>query len=274
MSTARADAVARLAAEPATSGLFSDYDGSISEIVGDPSLAIPVPGVLDALHDLAGSLRVVAVISGRPARFLADHLDIASRRSGLLAYGLYGLQSVQADGVVIDAADTGAGRPALLEAIAAARLSAPGALVEDKGAIVSLHWRSRPSDEVALRRIAERAAASGAVEVREGRQLVELALLTGPDKGAVVRLLCGGLHAACAIGDDVGDLAAFDALDALGHDGVDAIKVAVSSDEAPEDLLGRADLVLHGPRDVADFLAELAGAARGGPIRGTGPAGG
>jgi len=263
LSDARAVAVARLAVEPASAGLFTDYDGSIAEIVADPALAAALPGAVRALHALAGILGIVAVISGRPAGFLAEHLEIAEGRSGLRAYGLYGLESVQVDGTVLAVPAAGPQRVALLEAIVAARRAAPEALIEDKGAIVSLHWRARPGDEPALRAVAERAAADGLV-VKEGRQLLELALASGPDKGTVVRGLANGLRAVCSIGDDVGDLSAFDALDDLESGGVVATRIAVMSHEAPADLLSRADLVLRDPADVAAFLAEIAEAVGAG----------
>jgi trehalose 6-phosphate phosphatase len=66
-----------------------------------------------------------------------------------------------------------------------------------------------------------------------------------------------GLRAAAFVGDDRVDLPGFDALDILGDEGVSTLRVAVSSDEAPEELLERADLVLAGPSSVRDWLALL-----------------
>jgi len=67
------------------------------------------------------------------------------------------------------------------------------------------------------------------------------------------------LSAACFIGDDLGDLPAFDALDALDGGNMDTLRVAVDSDEAPDELLRRADLVLQGPVEVVELLRTLAG---------------
>ena len=57
-------------------------------------------------------------------------------------------------------------------------------------------------------------------------------------------------------GDDLGDLAAFDAADSLG---IPAVKVCSGSDEVTE-LAARADVVVDGPRGVVALLRELADA--------------
>ncbi|PZR93244.1 MAG: trehalose-phosphatase, partial [Candidatus Nephthysia bennettiae] len=57
--------------------------------------------------------------------------------------------------------------------------------------------------------------------------------------------------------DDHGDLTAFDALDDLADSGVKVMRVAVRSDESPEELLERADLVVDSPSDVVHLLRRL-----------------
>ena len=54
--------------------------------------------------------------------------------------------------------------------------------------------------------------------------------------------------------DDVGDLAAFSALDTLELRGLDVVRVAVASSEAPMELLDRADIALDDPAAVLKFL--------------------
>ena len=65
-----------------------------------------------------------------------------------------------------------------------------------------------------------------------------------------------GVRVALYAGDDVTDLDAFDALDALVADGdLDrALRVGVRSDEGPPDIVSRADLVVEG---VSGFAAVL-----------------
>jgi hypothetical protein len=65
------DLLAPLRGDPATAGIFSDFDGTLSPIVADPELAEPLPGIAPLLEELARRYRVVAVVSGRPIDFLA-----------------------------------------------------------------------------------------------------------------------------------------------------------------------------------------------------------
>ena len=65
------------------------------------------------------------------------------------------------------------------------------------------------------------------------------------------------LRAACYLGDDLGDLAAFAALDQLAARGIAAARIAVRSDEAPAELLQAADMILDAPEGAAELLQTL-----------------
>jgi trehalose 6-phosphate phosphatase len=256
--TNAADAArALLARGPGAVALFCDFDGTLAEIVPDPSRAVPVPGALDALHGLAGVLGVVAVVSGRPGAYLAERLELASRHSALRAYGHYGAEEVEPDGTVVTASGSRAATELFAALAAEARRLAPAALVEEKGTSLALHFRTSPGDEAALRALAASAAVREGLELREGRMVVELVGHNAPDKGVIVQRLATGREVCCAIGDDIGDLAAFAALDALQAGGHLALRVAVASTERPGELIRRADLVLDGPRMTASFLREI-----------------
>jgi trehalose 6-phosphate phosphatase len=60
------------------------------------------------------------------------------------------------------------------------------------------------------------------------------------------------------VGDDVGDLPAFDALDRLAERGTAAVKVAVRTPDASPELLAAADLLVDGPDGAVTLLATLA----------------
>jgi trehalose 6-phosphate phosphatase len=77
------------------------------------------------------------------------------------------------------------------------------------------------------------------------------------DKGTAVRDLADGLAAVCFLGDDLGDLPAFAELQRLADEGVATVRVAVRSDEAPEELLDAADVVVDGPEGARDLLRQL-----------------
>jgi trehalose 6-phosphate phosphatase len=66
------------------------------------------------------------------------------------------------------------------------------------------------------------------------------------------------MRAVAFLGDDLGDLPAFDGLDRLATAGVTAVRVGVRTEEAPPELLQRADVVVEGPEGALAFLEALA----------------
>lgn len=261
MTAAALAARALLARGPSAVALYCDFDGSIAEIVADPDLSEPVPGALDALHALAGVLGVVAVVSGRPGQFLAARLELADRQSGLRAFGHYGAEEVEPDGTVVTASASREVTAIFATLADAARRVAPRALIEEKGTSLALHFRTAPESEAALRALAVNAALHDGLQVRAGRMVLELVLPDAPDKGAIVHRLSTAREVCCMIGDDVGDLAAFDALDTLESEGLAVLRVAVASSERPSELVARADLVLAGPPATVSFLELVLAAA-------------
>ena len=67
----RPTASAALAANPAASALVLDFDGVLAPIVEEPDASAMPPDVARSVARVAASLGLVAVISGRPAHFLA-----------------------------------------------------------------------------------------------------------------------------------------------------------------------------------------------------------
>jgi trehalose 6-phosphate phosphatase len=234
--------------------VFVDFDGTLSPIVADAASASLLPGAVDALAALASLYAVVAVVSGRPAGFLASRVPVP----GVERWGAYGLESVTPSGAVMIDPAAEAWRPAVAAAVVSARAAAPpGVVVEDKGIAVTLHYRSLPSAREWAVGFALSESARSGLSVHEARMSVELRPPVHMDKGVVIARATSayGLAAACAIGDDLGDLPAFRALDDVDH----PLRVAVGSAEAPAALLEAADLVVDGPPGVLALLKELAG---------------
>jgi trehalose 6-phosphate phosphatase len=77
------------------------------------------------------------------------------------------------------------------------------------------------------------------------------------DKGGVVERLAGGLDAVCFLGDDVGDLPAYEALDRLREKGMTTVKVVARSPEARPELLAAADVLVDGPEGALELLRRL-----------------
>ena len=67
-------------------------------IVEDPQAARPLPGIVELLGPLAERFAAVALVSGRPAAYLAEH---AAAR-GVRYLGLYGLQEIREGQLRVD----------------------------------------------------------------------------------------------------------------------------------------------------------------------------
>ncbi|MGI8663151.1 MAG: trehalose-phosphatase [Acidimicrobiales bacterium] len=237
---------------PAAAAVLCDFDGTLAPIVEVPELAKPLDGVTELLGALAARFGVVAVVSGRPVTFLQRFLPASVALSGL-----YGLEVVR-EGRREDHPLGGAWREVVDDVVATSRASGPaGMRVEPKGLSLTLHFRGAPMLEPEVREWAEREARRSGLAVRSARMSLELHPPIAADKGTAVRDLAASCRAVCFLGDDSGDLPAFDALDELAASGVAAMRVGVRSEEAPPELLGRADVVVDGPVGVAALLASL-----------------
>ncbi len=254
-----------LLVDPATTAIVSDFDGTLSPIVDRPAEARPVEGTAGVLALLARRFRLVAVVSGRPASFLLDHLADPGAGAGSGTdsphfVGLYGLEVATVDGGIAPEPEAAQWRPVIDEVVGRLRSGAPpGVLVEAKGLAVTVHWRTAPEAEPwAVAAVAAESEATG-LRSHPGRMSLELRPPLAIDKGSVVRRLLDGCTAACYFGDDLGDLPAFAALaDAAAEEGTATVAVAVADDESPPEVLDAADVVLGGPAQALAALEWLA----------------
>jgi trehalose 6-phosphate phosphatase len=245
-----ADPLDPLRANPSRSAVLTDFDGTLSPIVEDFTAATPLPGVRDVLESLAARYAIVGVISGRPVDYLVEHLGTRLRLAGL--YGLEGM----VDGERVTTGDAEMWRPKIDDAVDAARAQF-GGLVEHKGLSATVHFRTRPELEGDIRSWATTTSQHTDLVLRSAKASVELHPPVAVDKGTVVEALAEGLDAVCFLGDDVGDLPAFVALDALAGRGIETVKIAVRTAEAPGALLEDADVVVDGPVGALELLRTL-----------------
>jgi trehalose 6-phosphate phosphatase len=261
--TATVEQAARgLVARAEEVALCLDFDGTLSPVVDDPQAARPLQGVVELLEPLARRFAAVALISGRPAPYLAEHVAAP----GVRYLGLYGLQEMYEGQVRVDPR-LEAARSAV-DAAAAALREAPavresGAWLEDKVYAVGVHTRRVPDRDRwtdAVDATARQIAEQYGLEIIPGKMVWELRPAVRGDKGDGVRRVVAesGARAVVVVGDDLGDLPAFAAVAELAAEGHDGLRVAVRSQEAPPELLAAADLVLEGPEGVLDFLRRLA----------------
>jgi trehalose 6-phosphate phosphatase len=255
-----AGALAPLAASPRTAGLLSDFDGTLAPIVADPADARPLPAGVRALAALAPRLGLVAVVSGRPVTFLREHVPVP----GVVLAGVYGLERLTGDGHIVTDHRAAAHVGEVAAAAAEAERRWPSLAVERKGSVAfTVHWRRAPQDAPG-RDALESLAGEHGLRLSWGRQAAELLVPVRVDKGTVVASLLDDhpVSVAAAAGDDVGDVAAFDALAdrAARQPAFRAVRVAVRSHESPQELLDAADAVVDSPAALAALLADLAAA--------------
>jgi trehalose 6-phosphate phosphatase len=254
--------LAALLADPGRALLAVDYDGVLAPIVPDPANSPPQPGAVTALSRVAALLGSVAVISGRPAQVVVDYCRFGHDLD-LVVFGHYGRQRWEARTASLTEpppppglAEVRRELPGLLE-----RAGVADAWVEDKTVAVAVHTRRSADPDRALAALREPladCAARHGLAVEPGRYVIEIRP-PGFDKGATLRSFADSRKASavCYVGDDLGDLPAFDAVEAMRHNGLAGLTVASGSAEVTE-VAGRADLVVDGPAGVVTLLTTLA----------------
>jgi trehalose 6-phosphate phosphatase len=262
------EALEALLDDPSRALFAFDYDGTLAPITSDPAAAVAHPDAVDALADLASVGVSVVVITGRPA---AVALSLGGfDRPGLerlTIAGQYGAERWDAATGELTESPEPPGIAVVRERVPriVAALGIPGVEIEEKRIAVGVHVRNTPDPERAERYLVP--ALSALAEATEltvelGRYVIELRP-SGFDKGVVLRDFVTERDAGSVVvfGDDLGDIAAFDAAEVLRAEGTYALLVCSGSDEVPE-LAERADLVVDGPDGVVDLVRELTAAIR------------
>lgn len=255
---------------PRRSVVALDFDGTLAEIVPDPDQARAHPDAVTALAALAPEVASVAVITGRPAGVAVRYGGFAGvpGLEHMVVLGHYGAERWDAVSGIVHA-------PAEHPGVAAVRAELPGFLdsigawrgtwIEEKGRALAVHTRRAEDPEAAFAALREplaELAARHGLMVEPGRAVLELRP-PGMDKGVALTEFLAERDATAVLyaGDDLGDLAAYSAVEKRRADGLPGLLVCSGSAEVPE-LAARADLVVHGPAEVVTLLADLAKALR------------
>jgi trehalose 6-phosphate phosphatase len=224
--------------------LVSDFDGTLAEIVPEPTLALALPDSLHALRRLAPVLAKVVILSSRTNP------------------ELHGLVSVPGAMLIGDSGLPPPGREELhslkvFNAEAAKLLGTThGAWIEIKPASSAVHFRNAliSGQDVLdlLRPLLEVTGLYGGV----GRKVIEV---HAPDAGKgnvledlLARLMPRGL---VCMGDDENDRSVFEVASKAS---IPHLCVGVGSSEVPLDLFDHCDLVVDGPVEASAFLRSVA----------------
>jgi trehalose 6-phosphate phosphatase len=248
--------ISEFKADTRHSGIFLDFDGTISEVAPTPAGAALHPRAAALLPDLARRYPM-CILSGRRAEELASLVGLAH----VHYVGVHGMEWME-DEPKIDP-EVLPHLPALKRArdeLAVSLGDLPGVGLEDKLVSISLHFRDAPGREGGVLQIAEDLALKAGLRVRHGRRTVELFPPVDIDKGTVLIRLGAGwkLRRALYAGDDLTDVGAFRGMRYLMKEGgFEGVAIAVLSPEVPIELEAVADLTVDGPDGLFDLLEQL-----------------
>ncbi len=263
-TAAGSDALRAILADPGRTLLGFDFDGTLAPIVQNPEQAYVHPGAVAALRRIAPLVRAVVIITGRP---VATALRLGGFRddpelAGMVIAGQYGNEVWDAatDTVTAEPEPTGIGPAETDISQLLGELEVP-ARVEHKGRALGVHTRELPDPRGAfdvLREPLTEIADRHGLQLEPGRNVLEVRG-QGKDKGDALRALVAEKDAGQVVfvGDDLGDLPAFEAVIALREQGVPGLLVCSASTEQ-DALTSISDLVVDGPDGVAGWLTELA----------------
>ena len=223
--------------------LVTDFDGTLADIIEDPSAARARPEALEALRQLVPILAEVIVLSSRPPAQLEGLVPIPGAR----LIGDSGLAPpTRSQKEALDRFNADASR--LLEGI-------PGAWLEAKPASTAIHFRNTNMTGQEMLELVIPLLDAARLEAALGRKVVEVharnagkgsalaALLPSEDPGGVV-----------SFGDDENDRSMFQYVRSLQ---IPHMCVGVWSHEAPPDLWDLCDFVVPGPAGAAAVLQQI-----------------
>ena len=246
-----------------------DFDGTLSPIVDDPEVAHIHEDAPALLVDLARHVRAVAVVTGRPARQVLalgglDEIGDALGEDGreLFVFGQYGNERWSSFNRRVVSPRPAPGLATFLRELPRLlrRNDAEDAFVEMKGLAVAVHTRRLEDPAAAFERllpVLTDAAKAHDLMVEPGRNVVEIRS-PGMHKGTAIEVLAEEQEAGAFVfvGDDLGDIDAFNAVLGLRSTGLPTLLVCSGSD-GEGTLAELADAVVPGPDGVLDFLRQL-----------------
>lgn len=255
--------------QPGGALLAFDFDGTLAPIVDDPEDSRMHEGSAAALASLGPRVARMAIVTGRGVEAVRRLGRLDSRRGleSLVVLGQYGVErwdaatgEVRHPEVPPAIVDAWGELESLVADLKRSGVDADGLYLEDKQRAIGVHTRraKNPQDLLELltepvRRLAERhdlqlEPGRFVLEIRESRQ----------DKGDALRELVEETRPSMVVmvGDDLGDIPAFEVLEELRAAGTICARVVSASTEGTA-LDGYADISCDGPDGVATWLKDL-----------------
>ncbi len=254
--------VAVLRRQPA--GLFTDIDGTISQVARVPSEAFVAESPRESLRSLGSAISIVGAITGRGAADAASMLGL----DGTVVIGNHGYERLRQGERLIHPSALGsrssvATSTNLLLGIVEATPQLVGVVVENKDLSASVHYRlveDQGRTVELLRQLVGAIAELHELNVTDGKFVYEIRPKALVNKGTAIHDIAVelGLAGVVYLGDDVTDVDAFRALTALRSSEIETLSVGIVSAETHAIVRDSADLLIDG---VDSCVALLAGVA-------------
>jgi trehalose-phosphatase len=235
--------------------LLLDYDGTLTPIVDRPELALIPPEVKVLLERLRDCPKVLlAIICGRSLEDVRAKVGI----SGITYVGNHGLEIENPVGVHRKRLSLPREQELkrIMRSLERRLRLVPGILLEDKGPILTVHYRNAPPEyRLQVRKAVEEVLGRwrDRWEAIPGKKILEVRPRIDFGKGRTVQQLLDGMPSAGVLpvylGDDRSDEDAFRALSGKG------ISIFVGPRSTPV----TAEYSLRGPSEVQEFLERCLG---------------
>lgn len=245
-------------------GLFTDIDGTISQVARVPSEAVVGDLPRASLRSLGSSISIVGAITGRGASDASSMLGL----EGTVVIGNHGYERLQGGERLIHPSALGSRASVstctrLLLDIVDATPQLASVVVENKDLSASVHYRlvedqGRTVD--LLRQLVGAIAELHELNVTDGKLVYEIRPRALVNKGTAIHDISVelGLAGVVYLGDDVTDVDAFQALTALRSPEIDTLSVGIVSDETHAIVRDSADILIEGVDGCVELLVGVA----------------
>lgn len=233
-----------------------DFDGTLSPVVPDPTQAWVHPEARKNLETLSKWTNV-AIITGRPVDQVAHlgHLDEAFLER-VIVLGQYGSERLDKNGRSVPEPPESVRRA--WDDLQPLADEHPGLYLEDKQQAIGVHTRRAAEGTFeAIHDTVYAVAEHHGLEIEPGKEVLELRshkVTKGEALEALIEEL--GVTVVAMLGDDLGDLPAFELVKQRQEKGLGGLIVISGSDERPE-LANLGDVMCEGPAGIADWLGSL-----------------
>ncbi|MCL5048175.1 MAG: trehalose-phosphatase [Firmicutes bacterium] len=233
-----------------------DFDGTLAPIINDPTQSKIPQHIVESLLLLTQKIEIVAVISGRELEFLNQAFVPHIGRHGEMPIKIFGLYGSQTNDDNFAGLHRTSGMTAeLKKAILQCSTSLPEKIyieVKDNGVV--FHYRNSPDLETEVLAMAEEVTNTFPVRALQGKKVIELVPADQIDKGDVIDYIGNYADAICYIGDDYGDIAAFESVNKRARSG---LSIGVFSEEMPIELYQKCQFILESTQAVHQLTQEL-----------------